>query len=114
MCFCLGFAFLRVCEFARAETQQQLTQRKPFNATNSSTQPTSNAQFIQQDVKVRVVELMDHVLSTYDRRIGEYTATQWRRTGIELVLNSRVASVRDGYGACRWGEGPLPGRSLFP
>lgn len=42
---------------------------------------------------------MDHVLSTYDRRIGEYTATQWKRTGIELVLNSRVASVRDGYGA---------------
>jgi NADH:ubiquinone reductase (non-electrogenic) len=52
-----------------------------------------------QDVKISVVELMDHVLSTYDRRIGEYTATQWKRTGIELVLNSRVASVRDGYGA---------------
>jgi hypothetical protein len=24
---------------------------------------------------------MDHVLSTYDRRIGEYTAQQWRRKG---------------------------------
>ena len=34
-----------------------------------------------QDVRIRVVELMDHVLSTYDRRIGEYTATQWKRSG---------------------------------
>lgn len=52
-------------------------------------------------MRIRVVELMDHVLSTYDRRIGEYTAAQWKRSGIELVLNSRVASVRDGYGARR-------------
>ncbi|GBF96542.1 hypothetical protein Rsub_09125 [Raphidocelis subcapitata] len=93
-----------------------------------------------KDVRIRVVELMDHVLSTYDRRIGEYTAQQWKRTGIELVLNSRVASVRDGYvnvvnkaneetelpfGACVWATGiamnpllkqiqeVLPGQSHF-
>ena len=29
-----------------------------------------------QDVSVRVIELMDHVLSMYDRAIGQYTAGQ--------------------------------------
>jgi hypothetical protein len=36
-------------------------------------------------VKIRVIELMDHVLSTYDRKIGEYTAQLFKRNGIELV-----------------------------
>eukprot|EP00877_Chromochloris_zofingiensis_P004510 jgi/Chrzof1/1405/Cz10g06180.t1 len=73
-----------------------------------------------KDVRIRVVELMDHVLSTYDRKIGEYTAKLFKRQGIELVLNSRVASVRDKYvaivnkegveseipfGACVWATG---------
>jgi len=72
-----------------------------------------------QDVKISVVELMDHVLSTYDRRIGEYTAQQWKRKGIDLVLNSRVASVRDGYGAAaaaaavRWARIALASCSLL-
>ena len=47
-------------------------------------------------VQIRVVELMDHVLSTYDRAIGVYTAEQFKRAGITLVLNSRVAKVEDG------------------
>lgn len=34
-----------------------------------------------QDVQIRVVELMDHVLSTYDRQIGIYTAEQFKRSG---------------------------------
>ena len=75
---------------------------------------------IVKDVKIRVVELMDHVLSTYDRAISNYTADIFKRNGIELVLNSRVQSVgpntvttvdKDGntneipFGACVWATG---------
>ncbi|GAX84552.1 hypothetical protein CEUSTIGMA_g11973.t1 [Chlamydomonas eustigma] len=71
-------------------------------------------------VAIRIVELMDHVLSTYDRKISLYTADQFKRAGIKLVLNSRVASVGDGvvtvvnkqnqaeeipFGACVWATG---------
>jgi NADH:ubiquinone reductase (non-electrogenic) len=75
---------------------------------------------IVSDVKIRVVELMDHVLSTYDRAISNYTADVFKRNGIELVLNSRVSSVssdcvttvdkegletRIPFGACVWATG---------
>lgn len=92
------------------------------------------------DVRISIVELMDHVLSTYDRAISIYTGEQFKRAGIALVLNSRVAGVRDGYvsvvnkanetteipfGACVWATGiamnplvkelqaQLPGQSHF-
>ncbi|KAJ9530429.1 hypothetical protein QJQ45_000803 [Haematococcus lacustris] len=73
-----------------------------------------------EDVQIRIIELMDHVLSTYDRAISIYTAEQFKRTGVQLVLNSRVASVGDGvvnvvdkanqvteikFGACVWATG---------
>lgn len=35
-----------------------------------------------KDVKIRVIELMDYVLSTYDRKIGEFTAQQFERSGM--------------------------------
>lgn len=72
------------------------------------------------DVRIKVVELMDHVLSTYDRAISRYTADVFKRNGIDLVLNSRVQSVsedavttvdKDGnitelpFGACVWATG---------
>lgn len=72
------------------------------------------------DVTIRVVELMDHVLSTYDRAISNYTAETFKRNGIELVLNSRVQAIssdsvttvdKEGhtmnipYGACVWATG---------
>jgi NADH:ubiquinone reductase (non-electrogenic) len=75
---------------------------------------------IVKHVKIRVVELMDHVLSTYDRAISNYTAEIFKRNGIDLVLNSRVQSVsydrvttvdKDGseteipFGACVWATG---------
>lgn len=75
---------------------------------------------IVKHVKIRVVELMDHVLSTYDRAISNYTAEVFKRNGIELVLNSRVQSVsydrvitvdKTGneneipFGACVWATG---------
>lgn len=79
-----------------------------------------------KDVQISIIELMDHVLSTYDRKISIYTGEQFRRSGINLVLNSRVSSVRDGYvtvldkaneaseipfGACVWATGGCRGRS---
>ncbi len=75
---------------------------------------------IVDDVKIRVVDLMDHVLSTYDRAISNYTASVFKRNGIDLVLGSRVANVssdrvttvdKEGreteipFGACVWATG---------
>lgn len=40
---------------------------------------------IMDDVSIRVIELMDYVLSAYDRKLGEYTAQLFKRNGIELV-----------------------------
>lgn len=43
-------------------------------------------------VRVRVIELMDHVLSTYDRKIGDFTAQQFKRTGmLDVLLNCSCA-----------------------
>ncbi|CAL8468285.1 g7825 [Coccomyxa elongata] len=72
-------------------------------------------------VRIRVIELQDHVLSTYDREISNYTASEFSREGIDLVLNSRVASVDANkvtvvnsqrnetseipFGACVWATG---------
>lgn len=73
-----------------------------------------------KDVRIRVIELMDHVLSTYDRKLGEYTGKLFARNKIELVLNSRVTAVTEGcvtiadkaggslevpFGACVWATG---------
>lgn len=73
-----------------------------------------------QDVHIRVIELQDHVLSTYDRAISNYTASVFKRSGIELVLNSKVQSVEKNkvtvagpggstvdipFGACVWATG---------
>eukprot|EP00955_Chlamydomonas_euryale_P081265 363550-Chlamydomonas_euryale.AAC.11 len=51
---------------------------------------------IVKEVEIRIVDLMDHVLSTYDRAISNFTAAQFQRAGVKLVLNSRVAAVSDG------------------
>jgi NADH:ubiquinone reductase (non-electrogenic) len=51
---------------------------------------------LYKEAEIRIIELMDYVLSTYDRAIGVYTAEQFKRVGVKLVLNSRVASVADG------------------
>src|SRR6476646_163894 len=39
-----------------------------------------------QDVQIRIIELMDHVLSTYDRAISIYTAEQFKRAGTHDVF----------------------------
>lgn len=73
-----------------------------------------------QDASIRVIELMDHVLSMYDRAISQYTAERFKRSGIDLILNSRVKTVSSDsvtvvdkqngeseipFGACVWATG---------
>lgn len=78
---------------------------------------------ICKDAKVRLVELQDHVLSTYDRKISEYTSQLFSRNGVEVLINTKVESitpdaltlVKQGggeeesqtvaYGACVWATG---------
>ncbi len=46
-----------------------------------------------KDVSIRVIELMDHVLSMYDRAIGEYTAREcppWSHSGLFHALFSKT------------------------
>jgi len=38
----------------------------------------------------------DHILSTYDRAISNFTQTEFGRSGITCVLNTRVASISRG------------------
>jgi hypothetical protein len=60
-------------------------------------------------VKIRVVELMDYVLSTYDRRIGEYTARMFKRQGEAMgVLQLRVFGMVGAVQGLGPGEG-VPG-----
>ncbi|KAK9866248.1 hypothetical protein WJX84_006230 [Apatococcus fuscideae] len=73
-----------------------------------------------QDVRIRIIELQDHLLSTYDRAISNYTAKTFKRAGIEAMVNSKVQEVRRGavivklpdgstqevpFGACVWSTG---------
>jgi NADH:ubiquinone reductase (non-electrogenic) len=75
---------------------------------------------IIKDVKISVVELQDHILSMYDRKISDYAAKQFFRSEINLLLGVKVASVKreavtlvpkDGkeeelpFGVCVWCTG---------
>jgi hypothetical protein len=51
---------------------------------------------LMPDVRIRVVELMDHVLSAFDWQIGEFTAQQFKRSGLQqtclqLCLSAAVS-----------------------
>lgn len=73
-----------------------------------------------KDVRIAVIELQDHVLSTYDRRISEYTRQIFTRNHIDLILNTKVKAVQRNsvtvsdasgaerdipFGACVWATG---------
>lgn len=48
-----------------------------------------------QDVHIRVIELQDHVLSTYDRAISNYTASVFKRCGPpDTMLPHLLASLQ--------------------
>ena len=58
---------------------------------------------LAREYAIRVVELQDHILSTYDRKISSYTADQFRRAGekswIVLVISTWQGRAGDVYRA---------------
>jgi len=77
-------------------------------------------------VKITLLELLDHILSTYDAKISEYTEKHFRKTNIDVKTRYQVLSVTDKnvvtkrladnqqeeipFGLCVWstGIGPSP------
>lgn len=43
-----------------------------------------------KDVKISIIELMDHVLSTYDRKISVYTGEQVSPVWFPCILNHLI------------------------
>ena len=75
---------------------------------------------VMDNVSIKLIELTDHVLSTYDRAISRYTANIFKNNGIQLILNTRVSAVGADavsivdkannvsevpFGACVWATG---------
>ncbi|KAK9818387.1 hypothetical protein WJX72_011813 [[Myrmecia] bisecta] len=76
---------------------------------------------LSNDWAIRLVDTHDHILSMFDRQIATYATQQFRRNGIDLVLNCRVKAVepdavvvqlngadvpsRVEYGTCIWTTG---------
>lgn len=52
--------------------------------------------YLKSLVSIKIIDLMDFILSTYDRRIAEYATAEFRRNEIDLLLNKQVVAVRDG------------------
>ena len=75
-------------------------------------------------VSIKIVDQMDSILSTYDRRISEYATKHFAREGIDMLLNTAVKEVGDGvitlqdraggepyclpFGVCVWAAGVKP------
>jgi len=75
-------------------------------------------------VTISLIELTDHILNTYDRKISNYTEGHFRRNAVQLVLKSMVTEVKDGsiviknidskqleeipFGLCVWSTGIAP------
>jgi hypothetical protein len=51
---------------------------------------------LMQYVRIRVVEMLDHVLATYNPRAGEYTQKLWKRAGERQPHQSLLRCHRDG------------------
>ena len=75
-------------------------------------------------VSIKIVDQMDAILSTYDRRISDYATKHFAREGIDMLLNTAVKEVGDGvitladraggepycmpFGVCVWAAGVKP------
>lgn len=77
----------------RREKGRKKRRRRREKNTKKKKETLSRKTDIIKDCRVRIIELQDHLLSTYDRAISEYTDRQFERAGIELVLNSKVLEV---------------------
>ena len=74
-----------------------------------------------ENIRVSLVQSADHILNTYDQDISNFTEKQFKREGIDVITNCRVAAVdekelvlRDKvtkgkkmvpYGLCVWATG---------
>eukprot|EP01099_Mayorella_cantabrigiensis_P001099 TRINITY_DN1453_c0_g2_i1.p1 TRINITY_DN1453_c0_g2~~TRINITY_DN1453_c0_g2_i1.p1 ORF type:complete len:361 (-),score=92.29 TRINITY_DN1453_c0_g2_i1:20-1102(-) len=75
-------------------------------------------------VKISLIELTDHILNTYDRKISNFTESHFRRNAVQLILKSMVTEVKEDYiviknidtkqieeipfGLCVWSTGIAP------
>lgn len=58
---------------------------------------------LMASVKIHVINSQDHVLSTYDRKIGDYTGELYQRNGISIVRTPVAAMssrARPGASSC--------------
>lgn len=49
-----------------------------------------------EDVSIKIIDLQERILSTYDRRIAEYATDFFKREKIECLLGAAVKEVREG------------------
>ena len=49
-----------------------------------------------EDVSIKIIDLQEKLLSSYDRRIAEYATEFFQRANIECLLNTAVKEVKDG------------------
>ncbi|UJR34474.1 hypothetical protein I4U23_021881 [Adineta vaga] len=52
-------------------------------------------QLVSNDVKITLIQSTDHILSTMDKKISEYTEKHFHRENIEVLTNTRVKEVKE-------------------
>lgn len=75
---------------------------------------------LKGEVRITLIETLDHLLNAYDRQIAEYAKELFDRQKVDLKLGTRVMSVADGvltvqprngeeeqleFGTCVWATG---------
>ena len=50
----------------------------------------------RSDVKITLIESLDHILNTYDKKISDYTEDAFKRQSIEILTNKKVVSIEEG------------------
>lgn len=102
------FPYLKVCKSipltsqpitfnlqARITGKTAAMQRKWFgwSSDGSKSQPCSDARILglQGEASVKLIDTHDHILSAFDRQIGQYATKHFQRTGIELVLGCKAS-----------------------
>jgi len=51
-------------------------------------------QLVANDVKITLIEALDHVLSMMDKQISDYTEQHFRRENIDVLMNTFVKAVK--------------------
>eukprot|EP00698_Gefionella_okellyi_P008387 TRINITY_DN2080_c0_g1_i2.p1 TRINITY_DN2080_c0_g1~~TRINITY_DN2080_c0_g1_i2.p1 ORF type:complete len:440 (-),score=83.05 TRINITY_DN2080_c0_g1_i2:23-1342(-) len=77
--------------------------------------------FLKGEIQIRIVELLDHILNTYDMKVSDYTEKHFKREAIDVLTKTRVLAVepnavvvrptggtedvRIPFGLCVWSTG---------